>query len=90
MPSEKMVGYVMDMKKKLKNRPATEYQPHAFIVKIIMKILASEYTINIKCGLTTRKAKLPVIRPMKNKRSPPKDNSSALPWSVMRNREAFK
>src|SRR5277367_3652362 len=85
IPSEKIVGYMIDMKKKLMKSPATESQPHEFIVKTIIKIHATEYSASIKCGLNLRNARLPVTRPKRNSAKPPKESKVPAPRSVTLN-----
>ncbi len=51
MPRAKMVGYMMDMKKLLRNRAATESQPRCTMITAIRIVLISPKTASVRWAL---------------------------------------
>jgi hypothetical protein len=82
IPSEKMVGNMIDMKKKLKNTAATDIHPNLATITNIRITLINEYRPSILWALVTLKINEPVKRPMRNNGKAIHDMSDVAPFSV--------
>ena len=82
MPSEKIVGNIIDMKKKLRNKAATDIQPNLAITTNIKITLIVEYRPSMLWALVTLKIKEPVKRPTRNNGNAIHDMRDVAPFSV--------
>ncbi len=83
MPSAKMVGNMIDMKKKLAKSAPTEIQPSGAITKTMTSTLTAAKSASVFSALNQLKARLPVKRPSRNSPKPPKESSRDAARSVI-------